>query len=350
VTGRARRWATLVLGLSVSAFFLWITLRRVELDSVAAALASVSLPILSLALLTKGIQFLALGLRSRFTVGPFKPVAYGTLVASQLLGYTGNNVLPFRLGEVLRIDYLARRSGVGRAELVGTVVAERLMDTVALLLLFVATVPLVLGGETLEGRIPWMAGLTVVAFVTGIGLTRWDGLGPLVETLLRPVHEPTAVLVREKLEAAVTGLVSLADARWTPGAALATVLYWTAALASLRIVLSAFDLALPWYAPLLILALTALGTALPSSPGFVGTYHYFSALGVSLLGVDTVTATSFALVAHAMATVPWTVVGLLVFARSMGVWVGEARGRRDGRTPPRSGSVGEPAGAPEEVR
>ena len=46
----------------------------------------------------------------------------------------------------------------------------------------------------------------------------------------------------------------------------------------------------------------------------MGTYHYFSALGISLLGVDDSVAASFALVAHAVAFVPFTLVGLAVFA------------------------------------
>ena len=64
----------------------------------------------------------------------------------------------------------------------------------------------------------------------------------------------------------------------------------------------------------LVAGATALGTALPSSPAFVGTYHYFSALGISFLGVDDSVAASFALVAHAVAFVPFTLVGLAVFA------------------------------------
>jgi uncharacterized membrane protein YbhN (UPF0104 family) len=108
-------------------------------------------------------------------------------------------------------------------------------------------------------------------------------------------------------------------------------------MASLRIVMAAFGLELPFYAPAVVLAVTALGTALPSSPAFVGTYHYFSALGISVLGVEEATAASFALVAHAVAFVPFTLVGLAVFAGSLRVWVrGAAHGRRG-----RPGSRGE---------
>ncbi len=103
-------------------------------------------------------------------------------------------------------------------------------------------------------------------------------------------------------------------------------------MGTVRVVMAAFGLDLPWYAPVLVVAVTALGTALPSSPAFVGTYHYFSALGVSFLGVDQATAASFAIVAHAAAFVPFTLVGMAVFAGSIRVWA--RGGGEDGEAAP----------------
>jgi uncharacterized membrane protein YbhN (UPF0104 family) len=310
----------LAVGALVSVVFLYLTLRRVDLGGVGQALGSVSLPMLSLALLTKGSSFLALGLRSRFTVAPSKTVRYQNLVLSHLLGYTGNNVLPFRLGEILRIDYLARRSGVTRSFLVGAAAVERLMDSVVLLLLFAATVPMILGPDTLAGSFPALAGATAFALVVAVGVSRWAALPDILERAVRPVHPGMASMVGAQVSRASAGLSGLSHARLTPGAGAATLLYWLSGVASLRVVIAAFGLTLPWYGPFFIIAVTALGTALPSSPGFVGTYHYFSALAVSLLGADPATSTSFAIVAHAVAVVPFTVLGLLAFAPSIRGW------------------------------
>jgi uncharacterized membrane protein YbhN (UPF0104 family) len=320
-TGTRRRWWTsLGVGVVVSLVFLWLTLRRVDLAAVGDALASVSFPVLALALLTRGAAFLALGLRSRFTIAPGGRLPYRELVRAHLLGYTGNNVLPLRLGELLRIDYLARQGTLSRSFLVGTVAVERLMDTVLLLCLFAVTVPTVMGQSLMAGSYPLLVAATVAAILAALVAVRWKALPGLVERMVRPLHPGLAAALAGVVERGSEGLTALFHARWAPGALGGTLLYWLSAMGSVRVVMAAFHLQLPWYAPVVVVAVTALGTALPSSPAFVGTYHYFSALGVSLLGVDETTAASFAIVAHAVAFVPFTLVGLVVFAGSIRVW------------------------------
>ncbi|MFC1574885.1 lysylphosphatidylglycerol synthase transmembrane domain-containing protein [Gemmatimonadota bacterium] len=319
-----RRWMwSAVLGMGISAVFLYLTLRRVDLAGVRGALGGVSLPILSLALVTRGSAFLAMGLRSRATVAPGGDVAYKSLTLSHLLGYTGNNVLPFRLGELLRVDYLARRGKLSRSFLMGTVAVERLLDSVVLLALFALTVPLVVGESLLEGSYPFLVAATVLAMGLGVLVVRWRGFPAFLGRAVQLVSSRWATTIQDHAGRVVTGLTSLASARWAPAALGATLLYWLCAVGSIRVAMAAFGLTLPWYAPFLVLAVTSLGTALPSSPSFVGTYHYFSALGLSLLGAEASTSASFAIVAHAMAFIPYTVLGLLVFARSIRVWLGQ---------------------------
>lgn len=326
MTARRRRgWiGSLAVGVVVSVFFLYLTLRRVAWGDVAGALGGVSLPILGLALVTKGAAFLALGLRSRGTVAPGGTVAYKDLVLSHLLGYTGNNILPFRLGELLRVEYLARRHALSRSFLVGTVAIERLLDTATLLAIFALVVPAVFGRRAMSGSFPLLVGATGALFVLVVVAARWNRLPEFVGKAVRPLSARFAELVGRQTRKVSLGLSSILDRRWAPRVLAGTLLYWLASVGSVAIILAAFDLDLPPYAPLLVVAVTALGTALPASPGAVGTFHYFSALGLSLLGVDRATTISFAIVAHGMAFVPYTLVGLAVFSTSIPGWVRRA--------------------------
>jgi hypothetical protein len=74
----------------------------------------------------------------------------------------------------------------------------------------------------------------------------------------------------------------------------------------------AFGLDLPLYAPLIVMVFLAIGTMIPSSPGFIGTYHVACAYALELLGVEPAMAASVAIAGHFMATVPWTLTGLFV--------------------------------------
>lgn len=317
-TGRSSSsWrASLALGVAVSLVFLWLTFRKVDLAGVEHALERVSLPILALALLTRGAAFLALALRTRMTTSPAGKLRFRSLLVSHLIGYTGNNVLPLRLGELLRIDYLSRAEGPSRSFLLGTTAVERLLDALVLLALFALTVPTVVGASLWAGSYPILVAVAVAALVVALLVVRWKGMPALAERVVRPLHPGLAARLAEALERGAEGLGSLFHARWGGGAFGATLLYWLCSVGSVWIILSAFGMILPWYAPFLVVAVTALGTALPSSPAFVGTYDYFSALGVSMLGVGSARSASFAIVAHAMAVVPYSLVGLVVLAKA----------------------------------
>jgi hypothetical protein len=63
---------------------------------------------------------------------------------------------------------------------------------------------------------------------------------------------------------------------------------------------------------------TAFATVIPSSPGFVGTYHFFVKTAIGFFGVASATATSFAIVGHAAAMLPFTLIGILIL---LGDWL-----------------------------
>jgi uncharacterized membrane protein YbhN (UPF0104 family) len=72
----------------------------------------------------------------------------------------------------------------------------------------------------------------------------------------------------------------------------------------------AFELDLPWVAAPSLLLFVSLGHLIPSAPSGVGTYHFFCLAGLKLFGVGAATAASVALVGHALAVVPLTVVAI----------------------------------------
>ena len=89
-----------------------------------------------------------------------------------------------------------------------------------------------------------------------------------------------------------------------------SLLVWGVSMFTVTTWLWAFDVTLPWFTPFLVLLFLAFGMALPTTPGQVGTYHYFVAAALTTSGLDAVRALSIALVAHALVIIPFTVIGL----------------------------------------
>ncbi len=86
--------------------------------------------------------------------------------------------------------------------------------------------------------------------------------------------------------------------------------YWLVGIAGLGTALAAFDIDLPWYAPAVVIVFITFGVALPSAPAFVGTFHYFAMLALTLMGVEQELAVSFAIVVHAFGVVPFTLLSI----------------------------------------
>jgi uncharacterized protein (TIRG00374 family) len=233
-------------------------------------------------------------------------------------GYLGNNVLPARAGEVIRTLLVTRRSGASNAFVLTTVLCERVSDAVALLAITAGSLLVlpVQPGWLSRAVAPFsvLAGLGVVAIVISPRLERSGGkilrslpipaglqasLGGILENVvagIRQLHDPSRLFVF----AALTGLIWLVDG-----------LTALACAASLGLTLT-----LP--VALLLNAALGLGSALPSTPGYVGIYQFVTILVLTPFGVSKSSALAFTLIAQActyIVVIFWGTIALLHFHR-----------------------------------
>ena len=295
------------MGIAISAFFLWLSFRETDLREVWEYAASASLPILALVLITKTGALLAASVRSSVLLRELHLFSLWRVVKSLLVAFVGNAIFPLRAGEVMRVAYLSRH-GMGEApptSCVAVLVVERLLDT---LFLFLLLASIVLAGLV---ELPNNAVVLLAAgFAVLLAVVLWW-------TANRP-EQVVAVFfgspfVAAKVERFSRGLATVSRARGLKAVVL-TAGYWAFQALSIRIWLWAFNVDLAWYAPLVVIVFIAFGAALPSSPGYVGTYHFFAISGLTLLGVGQETAVSIATVGHFLAIVPMTLAGITILA------------------------------------
>lgn len=298
-----RRWLAGGLGLGVSLLCLALTFRRVELGEVFEVVRDVRWWALPAALSLKLAGLAFLGLRTQVLFRPLRALSFSRTFRAVMVGFVGNNVLPARVGELLRVGYLAHHARVPASACLAVVVVERLVDLTVLFALFVA---LAFGAAR---ALPWRAAtwgfgalvavLLLALCVFARGPERWI-------SLTGRFSDPLARL----LGRFASGLAGLAESGGTARAIAYSLAYWATALGSIEIWLWAFGFDLPWFAPGVVLVFLSFGAALPAAPGFVGTFHYFATAALLLLGVERASAAAFALVLHAVAIVPMTIFGL----------------------------------------
>ena len=224
------------------------------------------------------------------------------------VGYMGNNVLPARAGEVLRVVLLDRQSGSGKRNGLGTVVAERLLDAFALGTIFVVVVYGVLRETTLPSDRPLVvAGGALALLCAGLlalHLLRRRGALGKIRDFLRPLAGgPRALLSAE-------GVLLLA----------ASFAIWAVEASVYLTIARATELDISLMGALYLVALTNLFAMLPAAPGYVGTFDAAVIFGVKAVGGTGSAAVSYLLLLRFVLFVPITLVGFLVLVARYGGW------------------------------
>lgn len=244
-----------------------------------------------------------------------------------LIGYLGNAILPARLGEPIRAVAIARAERLPAGGAFGSVVLERVVDTVALAVVGLCSAVVV-------GAPGWIVNLGVMVALVGLGLLlvlSTTGLDPFLV-----LAERVAVRLPGRGQAAASWALArtatfvdgVSGHRRRPdvvGAALLSVLGWLLDGLIIGLVGLAIGLPLGVGEALVISTVGALATAIPSAPGFVGTFEVAVAAAATAFGATGGQGLALALATHAIVLGPIVIVGIAVLARA-GLTLGSLSG------------------------
>ena len=224
------------------------------------------------------------------------------------VGYMGNNVLPARAGEALRVVLLDQRVNAGKRKLFGTIVAERVLDVIVLSLMLVIIAYAILPGDVLPTDRP--------VLITGIGLALL-AVGAAVFAVLRRRGQLTRF--RDMIRPLADAPRALASRAGVPLLA-GSVVIWVCEGAVYLAVARAVELDISATGALYLVALTNFAAALPAAPGSIGTFDAAVAFGAKALGASGSIAVTYLLLLRFVLYVPITIVGLGVLVARYGGW------------------------------
>ncbi len=306
------RWQ-LGLGLVLSGLFLWLASRGIHWPEVWRILSGARYWLMIPVVVLTMLAYLVRAWRWRFLLVGVGPIPLRLLWSSVMIGFMGNNILPARLGELLRAYSLGMGCGVSRTTALGSVVVERFLDIGVLLLVFGIVF---VGGRLPPGIGRWGGTLLALA-VPALALLVWFELRPepvwkVVEVLLpkplRPRLRGIAMRFRDGLRVLRRPVPLLA------GIGL-SVLMWGILVGVVLLTLAALSLTTEVDAAVVVLVVMAIGTMIPAAPGYVGTLQAAGTLALVQYRVTQSSAFSFTVLYHAGQWLPVTVVGLWYFMR-----------------------------------
>ena len=308
VRGAARA----LVGSAVSIVALAIVLRSVDLAATAGVLAAAMPAWIALAGVFIAVDVLVRAVRWRQLIAPIRSVAFGPMLSYLLIGYLANNVLPARLGELVRSHYLGDREGISRTTTLGTVVVERVVDTaVVVAIAAIAILVLRVRGVVTSAVAIGVAvvALLGIALAIGIAAHRLPGAGVVATWAAR---WPQLGRVGAKLR---DGIAVAGRPRTLAEALLLSVVAWAATLLAFAAAGQAVGLELRIGEAALLSSGVALASAIPSGPGYLGTYEFAAVAIARALGIPAEPAFAMALLVHATILVLTSLGGLAALMR-----------------------------------
>jgi uncharacterized protein (TIRG00374 family) len=314
-SGRLRTVVALV-GIPIGLFFLWLAVRNADLQAVRDSLREADARLVALAIGAFASVYAFQAVRWR-RIAATRQVRLPRFYEMTVSGVAVNNVLPGRIGDFLRARWLGLDSGMPAGKAFGTVILDRAFDLVVLVGLLVVGIAAVASSG-------WLVELAVAGVVVLVGFAGVLLFSRMyIERRDRDRRERGLLrrLVRDTVERLAEPLGRRHLLVWL-GLSLGAWAMW--AVAAL-LVAQSLDVDLSLTEALFVTAVLNLGSAVPSSPGYVGTYEWLGVASLGLIGIDHEAALAFTLLVHAAWYVPTTLFGAVALGVRVAVRLRRSR-------------------------
>lgn len=311
------------IGMGVSVFFLAILLRSMDGRKLLSAFREMDWRFIVPAIAATMFSYYMRAYRWKLLLSGEKKTSLGNCFTSTIIGYMANNLLPARIGELIRVYLLGEREAIDKGTVLASLVLDRLLDFFSVLcILLITLITLKFPGKEEDVRTALVTGgyFTFAAFLGLIAfmilLKRYTSATVrLAGKLLKPFPAWVSTHAIPLLGSFIGGLRLPLHPRSIAALVLVSALVWASAVWPIDLALRAFGISLPPAASLFIMILLVIAVMVPASPGYIGTYHYACFKALAVFGVTDEKALSVALVIHAVNFFPITLLGLYYLVR-----------------------------------
>jgi len=313
----------LLVGCALSAVCLYFVFRNIKFAEVGHALETFAWPWLLVGVASLAVGYTGRILRWRILLQACGPKVSVAACASPFLASIAlNNVLPFRLGDVVRALVFPTALGVTRTDATATLVLERLVDLLTLLLCLAiaasffpkGALPAAVVDIVLVLAIVGSIALACLMFLTGLMLRIIRWVAGLLEGKV-----PALARIVLAIAALVESLQAISRVRTVLAALLISFVAWAGELGLYLALMQGIGMAFSLPGGLLLMSMATIATLVPSSPGYVGPYHLAAFTAANLMGGTATQAMTLAVLCHLGVWLPTTIAGatVMLFNRNL---------------------------------
>ena len=351
-------------GILISIICSWLFVRKIEWSSLGVAFRDAKYIYILPAIILMFISHYIRAIRWEVLISPVKKVAVLKLFSAIMIGFMANNILPARLGEVIRPVMIARKEKIKVSTSFATAVMERVFDILgiiviaSLLFYFLPTEPSqnrhvseasYIEASKADSKTVEHSGTTKAhshstnqknetnSQAIILQLKKWSaimaffGICAIVSLFLLSLYPKRAGAVFEKLlfvfphhlrdklvnllHSFISGLQVFDHKAKLIWIGVLSLMIWLLNAASVYVLCYSFDIGLSFAGACFVIVCVALAVALPQAPGFIGVFHIATQKSLDVFGIDLSSAQSFAILMWAIGFFPVTITGLLFLWR-----------------------------------
>jgi len=312
-----KKVAVFAFGILISIISLYFIFIKIDVSTSIKALSKVPfyIPLLLMGIYLLG--FVVRAFRWQLMLLEVQKITFSNLLKAIVIGYGGNNFLPARGGEFLRMEFFSRQSKVPRTISITSVLTEKILDGLSLLLLLIAIVWLFPSNLFEIGwfvKLFYLANLVFIGIL--IGLIGFKALGNPIITFFQNkggVFLKISLILSDVLQAIsfirlnIRGLSIL----------LSGILVW---LIEGGMFVIACTVLVPEINPFLLgyfsLVIINFGILVPSSPGYVGLFQAMTVLAFTVFAISEETALTLSILVHLCQFIPISIWAIIILFKS----------------------------------
>ncbi|MBV9158582.1 MAG: flippase-like domain-containing protein [Acidobacteriaceae bacterium] len=306
-------WAVAVL---IAAPLLYFSLRGIQWAQVRNVLSRAGLALVGLWIVLGTFSLFLRALRWRVLLRAQAPIGVATAFWATVAGYFGNNFLPARAGELVRSVMIRAHSGLSTTFVLTTALSERLCDAITLVM--ISSVILLV----MPTRPGWFDRAARPFAILGLCGALGIIIAPRLEGVWRSVlgRVPLPKTIHDKflgiLEQILIGLRTFHETRRLLVFVVFTLVIWFSDAIGTVIGMHALGLTISLPVAFLLITGLGLGSALPSTPGYVGIYQFVAVSVLTPFGLSRADAIAYTLLAQALQYGGIGILGLLALTRT----------------------------------
>ena len=301
-----------ILGILISVVLVYLSVRGIHFQDIVRDLRQIQLGYVALFLvIVIAIQWLR-SYRWGIILQPLEKIDQFSLFSVTSVGLLAIAAIPARLGELARPYLIAKRCTIKMSSALGTIIVERVLDSFSVLTIAVVVL-------LLNDLPSWMMKSSILLFVLTLAIFccivgliwRREKAIRIINRILIKLPGKFANKIDELIHRFIDGFQCIVDIRLLLYLFFLSAVVWLLDVLAIYVLLEAFGFTLPVMASFIVMIILVVGIAVPTAPGYIGSWHYSCILALGLFGIAKPEALSFAVVYHFLSMIIVVILGVI---------------------------------------